>query len=205
MKVLIPESINDITLGQYQKYVKLQERTDIDAYGFDKRKIEIFCGVPFQEVDKISIEDLKSISDAIDLALNQTVAFTPTFSMYGIKMGMIPNFEKDKLTAKEYIDMTSYAGDVENLHKLMAVLFRPIKYKKQNFIQKIFNIKILEEDLTGYKIADYNGTEEYANVMKSMPLSIVNSSLVFFSSLANELEQHIQKFIMEEQKKATEL
>jgi hypothetical protein len=189
MKVLIPESINDITLGQYQKYVKLQERTDIDAYGFDKRKIEIFCGVPFQEVDKISIEDLKSISEAIDLALNQTVAFTPTFSMYGIKMGMIPNFEKDKVTAKEYVDMTSYSGDVENLHKLMAVLFRPI----------------VKEDLTGYKIAEYKGTEEYANVMKSMPLSIVNSSLVFFSNLANELEQHIQKFIVEEQKKEAKL
>ena len=189
MRLLIPESINDITLGQYQKYVKLQERTDIDAYGFDKRKIEIFCGVPFQEVDKISIEDLKSISDSIDLALNQTVAFTPTFSMYGIKMGMIPNFEKDKLTAKEYVDMTSYQGEVENLHKLMAVLFRPI----------------IKEDLTGYKIAEYKGTEEYANVMKSMPLSIVNSSLVFFSNLANELEQHIQRFIVAEQKKEVKL
>lgn len=185
MKVLIPESINDITLGQYQKYVKLQERTDIDSYGFDKRKIEIFCGVPFQEVDKISIEDLKSISEAIDLALGQTVAFTPTFKLYDIKMGMMPNFEKDKVSAKEYVDMTAYGGEVENLHKLMAVLFRPI----------------VKEDLTGYKIAEYKGTEEYANVMKSMPLSIVNSSLVFFSSLANELEQHIQKFIQAEQKR----
>lgn len=185
MKVLIPESINDITLGQYQKYVKLQERTDIDAYGFDKRKIEIFCGVPFQQVDKISIEDLKSISDAIDLALNQTVSFVPTFKLHNIKMGMIPNFENDKLTAKEYIDMTSYSGDVENLNKLMAVLFRPI----------------VKEDLTGYKIAEYNGTEEYANVMKQMPLSIVNGALVFFSNLANELEHHIQRFIIQEQKK----
>lgn len=189
MKVLIPESINDITLGQYQKYVKLQERTDIDAYGFDKRKIEIFCGVPFQEVDKISIKDLKSTSDSIDFALEQTVTFTPTFSMYGIKMGMIPNFEKDKVTAKEYVDMTSYSGDVENLHKLMAVLFRPI----------------VKEDLTGYKIAEYKGTEEYANAMKSMPLSIVNSSLVFFSSLASELEEHIQRFIVAEQKRAAKL
>jgi hypothetical protein len=68
----------------------------------------------------------------------------------------------------------------------MAVLYRPI-------INKQFN---------NYEIADYKGTDEYANIMKQTPLSYVNGVLGFFLTLQQQLNNHIQKYIQEEQAKA---
>ena len=73
----------------------------------------------------------------------------------------------------------NYNSEPENLHKLMAILFRPV----------------VSKDITGnYKIAKYNGSEEYAETMKDTPLNIVNGALVFFLSLSRELKKAIQKF-----------
>ncbi len=61
----------------------------------------------------------------------------------------------------------------------MAVLFRPIKDK---------------ERYSNYKVEKYDGSTKYGELMKSMPLNIVNGSLVFFCNLSSELRIYIQKF-----------
>ncbi|MEY3500947.1 MAG: hypothetical protein RL308_2616, partial [Bacteroidota bacterium] len=129
----------------------------------------------------LSQKDYSEILILIDKALEQTTEFQPTFKIKDVEFGFIPNF--DKITAGEYRDLTLYSQDVAEMHKLMAVLFRPIKSKVAN----------------NYKIVEYNGTEKRAEVMKYMPLSIVNGALVFFSNLANELIAYTQKYTAEEQ------
>lgn len=181
MKIILPESIADIKLYQFQKYNALLERTDLDEYQFNKRKIEIFTNFERKRLDLISQTDYEEIISQIDKALNQTTEFQATFKIKDVEFGFIPNF--DKITAGEYRDLTLYSQDVAEMHKLMAVLFRPIKSKIGN----------------NYKIVEYNGTEKRAEVMKYMPLSIVNGAIVFFSSLANELIEYTQKFTAEEQ------
>ena len=184
MKIILPESIADIKLYQFQKYNTLLERIDLDEYQFNKRKIEIFTGLERKRLDLISQTDYEEIITQIDIALNQTVEFTPTFKMQDVEFGFIPNL--DKITTGEYRDLSIYGTDINEMHKLMAVLFRPI----------------IKKDIVGnYSIIDYEGTERYANIMLSMPLSIVNGSLVFFSSLASELVNYTQRFIVVEQVK----
>jgi hypothetical protein len=185
MKVILPESIADITLHQFQLYNELLERDDLDEYQFNKRKIQIFTGLERNRIDLISVSDYNYIVTQIDLALNQTVEFTPTFFIKDVEFGFIPNL--DKMTQGEFIDVSNYGTDVKELHKLMAVLFRPIKNK---------------DSFNNYSIINYQGTEQYSNIMKHMPLSIVNGSLVFFSSLANELVSYTQKYMVVEQAKA---
>ena len=185
MKITVPESIADIKLHQFQKYSILLERTDLTPEQFDKRKVEIFTGLERNRLDLISQKDYKEIIEQIDIALNQTVEFKPTFFMEDVEFGFIPNL--DKITAGEYRDLSLYGVDVNEMHKLMAVLFRPIKKK----------------DIVGnYSIINYEGTERFAMIMKYMPLSIVNGALVFFSSLANELVNYTQKYMTVEQVKA---
>lgn len=183
MTILIPESIADITLQQFQKYDLLLKRTDLDESQINKRKVEIFTGLERSRLDLISQSDYKEIIKQIDLALNQTVEFTPTFKISDVEFGFIPNL--DKITTAEYRDLSIYGTDVKAMHKLMAVLFRPVKNKNGS----------------KYSIIDYNGTEKRAEVMKYMPLSVVNGALVFFSNLANELIIYTQKFTTEEQVK----
>ena len=188
MKVTIPESINDIALHQFQKYDLLLKRTDLTDEQFNVRKIEIFTGLDRKRIPLLSQKDYSEILILIDKALEQTTEFQPTFKIKDVEFGFIPNF--DKITAGEYRDLTLYSQDIENMHKLMAVLFRPIKKRKwyQWFYKR-----------NKYKIVEYNGTEKRAEVMKYMPLSIVNGALVFFSNLANELIEYTQKYTTEEQ------
>lgn len=181
MKVTLPESIHDITLLQYQQYDELLQREDLDEYNFNKRKIQLFTGIERNRIDLVSSVDYKMILTQIDLALNQTVDFKPTFFIKDVEFGFIPNF--DKITQGEFIDISTHGASVESMHKLMAVLFRPIKNK---------------DVLGNYEIIKYKGTKQYSDIMKHMPLSIVNGSLVFFSSLANELINYTQRYMIQE-------
>ena len=182
MKITIPESIADIKLHQFQKYNDLLLRDDLTQEQIDKRKIKIFCDIDEVKINLISLKDYKEIVTQIDLALNQTVEFQPTFFIKDVEFGFIPNF--DKITQGEFIDISNYGTDINEMHKLMAVLFRPIKKK---------------DSLGNYEIIYYQGTEQYANIMKHTPMNIVNGALVFFSSLASELVNYTQKYMVVEQ------
>lgn len=187
MKITLPENIHDIKLHQFQKYSRLLEREDLPIDQFNKRKIEIFANIERSRIDLISQSDYEEIITQIDIALNQTVDFQPTFKMEEVEFGFIPNL--DKITAGEWRDLSIYGTNVDDLHKLMAVLFRPIKRKDM---------------LGNYEIINYDGTEKYSTIMKYMPLSIVNGALVFFSSLANELVNYTQKYMVVEQPKESQ-
>ena len=45
MKVLIPENISDITLGQFQNYIAIEESGKYSEYELDTQKICIFIGL----------------------------------------------------------------------------------------------------------------------------------------------------------------
>jgi hypothetical protein len=185
MKITLPEHIGEITLDQFQRYHELTQRENIDDYQFNKRKVSIFTGIKYRDLDKIANKDFKEILEQIDKALDKDHEFTSTFILDDINFGFIPNF--DKIRTKEFVDMDLYKpDDVQNLHKLMAILFRPIK--------SIDNFK-------SYSIQEYNGTAKYSILMKRMPLSVVNGALVFFCNLSKELLINIQKSTAKELQK----
>ena len=189
MKVILPENISEIKLSEFQAYSKLIEREDLNEYQFNKRKVSIFTGITYNQLDNISQLDFEDILKQIDIALSADAEFVDRFEMNGIEFGFIPNF--DKMSTKEFVDMSLYpVSDVETYHKLMAILFRPIKNK---------------DKLKNYNIKAYNGTEKYSELMKQTPMHIVNGALVFFCDLAKELQKSILKFTQEEvQKKVVE-
>ena len=174
MKLTIPEHLGDITLFQYQRWISLNDNNNLPY------KIHIFTDLPLEYCKSIKILDAKRISGAIDQALQFSAEFTHRFTIKNIDFGFIPNF--DKMTFAEYTDLQSYGNQTENLHRLIAVLFRPI-YKT---------------DGERYAIMPYNGTEEYAPIMLHMPMNIVNGALVFFWNLTNELSNSTQKFLTQE-------
>ena len=184
MKVLLPEHIGDITLNQFQRYSELLERENISDDKREKLQIEIFTGIPYRSIEKMQHKDKVDILKQIDAALEVTPEFKNRFVLNGIEFGLITNF--DKIMGNEFTDINRYQNDVKLLHRLMAVLFRPVTDK---------------DKFKNYKIEEYNGTEKYAELMKQMPLSYVNGALSFFLNLSNELESSIQASIMEVQAK----
>jgi len=179
MKVILPENIAEITLNQFLKLEDLNTR-DLDINNYNKRKLSIFTNIPFNQIGNVRSEDAERLLTQIDKALATEVEFTPTFTMHEIEFGFIPNF--DKITFDENRALMEYGVDKNTLHNLMAILFRPITKKEGD----------------KYEIMGFNDSEQYAELMKDMPLNCVNGALVFFWSLANELQQATQKYLTEE-------
>jgi len=105
----------------------------------------------------------------------QKPKFIKEFEIDKMQFGFIPKL--DDMVFGEYIDLDTYLGDWSQMHKAMNVLFRPIIFKKNN----------------QYLVSDYEGTGKYN--LKTMPLSIVFGSLVFFWNLRNELQKHILSYL----------
>ena len=176
MKVVIPEDIKDITLGQFQKFVALDKVEDITDKQVNKEKLKIFIGLTDDEIKGMSKNDFDELVKLIDEALNKPAKFEKTFKIKDTTFGFHPNL--DQMTSGEHGDLSDYNDGPENFHRLMAILFRPITGK----------------DLSGnYKIAAYNGTDIWCEVMKQTPLNIVNGALVFFLNLSKELRICIQE------------
>jgi len=185
LKITIPEDISDISLSEFQKYEVLNEKLkskEYTAVEYNKRKIELFSGLPYHRIDSVPFEELESILSDIDKALDKDCKFVDRFFIGGVEFGFIPNFDKGKVSAGEFIDMQEYGVKAETLHRLMAVLFRPIRKKHKE----------------KYKIIKYSGTEKHAEVMRIMPMHIVNGALVFFYSLSRELQKHTLKSTIRE-------
>lgn len=177
MTVTIPENIEDITLEQFQKYHALNQREGILDHEYNKRCISIFTGLKYRQLGGIKNTDYEMLVKDIIKALDTQVEFKNTFTFHGVEYGFIPNF--DDITQAEWVDLTEYQGDIDTMHKLMAILFRPIT-KRDRF--------------DNYAIADYNGTKERAELFKGMPLNIVNGALVFFLNLSKELKTAILRY-----------
>ena len=82
MKVILPEDISEITLGQFQKYSKLLEREDLNDYELNKRKVSIFTKIKYKDLENISNVDFEDVLKQIDIALNVDAPFKDRFKMH---------------------------------------------------------------------------------------------------------------------------
>jgi hypothetical protein len=169
IKINVPESLHDITLGQYQNYLDAQEKID-DEYQLGSRMIEIFCKIPVQDVFQFRMSHITNIQKTlIKIFEHKTDSLINRFSIHGTEYGFIPSL--DEMTFGEYVDVDTYIKDWQEMHKAMAVLYRPINSKYDD----------------RYSIVDYDGLD--TDIMKDMPLSVCFSSIVFFYNLGIELSQ----------------
>ena len=191
----VPNDINSITLGDYQRYMKIvQANEDAEGEFLDIKLLEIFCNVPYVDIHKMPIasfeEVLMHFSDIFS-------AKTPLVRRFSLKdseekeyeFGFIPNL--GEMTTGEYIDLNNYFEDIDNLHKVMAVLFRPV--------HKSWKGK------EAYRIAEYQGTTEMAEIMKSMPLGIALGARVFFYRLGMKLSKHTLTYSLKHLSETTTL
>lgn len=173
-KLNIPESLNEVTLSQYQKWVKIIDEEKISTF-FQQKMIEIFCNSELKKILQMKVKDVDEVTTNIDNLFNEKPFFVPTFKLGEIEFGFIPQL--DEMTFGEYIDLDNYLTDWETMHKAMSVLFRPILHKRKG----------------KYVIEDYKGSDTYN--LSEMPLNVVMGALVFFCNLRNELQKHILNYL----------
>jgi len=185
IKIQLPESIADITLNQYQQFLKLQDKADtLTEQGMAERVISLFTGIKKQDVKKLVISDYESIMNQITEACSTEAKFQQRFKLNGVEYGMIPNL--NDISQGEYIDLTTLGSDMDEMHKVMAILFRPV---------------VKEDAFGNYSIEAYGDITERSKDMLECPMHIVNGSLVFFLNLLKDLKSYMKKSIVEEAQK----
>ena len=187
VKIVVPNSLAEITLGQYQEYLKSIDKLDPekDARTINKKLIEHFCGIEEKMVDKVAYKDVIKVVNVISGAFDKDYELVQLFKLLDVQMGFIPKL--DDMSLGEYVDAENFLGDWQNMHRAMAVLYRPVNFRKKE----------------RYTIADYSPSDEISLLMKEMPLNVVMGCMVFFYRLGMELSQATLTYIRKTVKKDT--
>ena len=164
VKIQIPTSLNEITLGQYQEFSKLDSKKESDVL---LKMVEIFCKVPVDVVRSMMANDIKDICEIINKMFDVEHQLINRFQLGGQNFGFIPDLEN--MSFGEYVDLDTFIGDTDNLHRAMNVLFRPIDLKQGS----------------RYTLKDYD--PDTNEVAKDYPLDAVFGSMVFFYNLGKDL------------------
>lgn len=126
LKLTIPSSLSEISLSQYQKFLKIQENNK-ESYFLQCKMIEIFCHLDAKSVRLIKLTDASRIVQILNDMFDSKPQLVKTFELSGTEYGLIPNL--DEMSLGEYVDLDTYMGDWDNMHIAMNVLYRPIKEK----------------------------------------------------------------------------
>ena len=184
----IPVSLDDVTIEQYQKYVKVmdQNKDNEDSNFINLKLLNIFCGITMKEAYELPIKEFDSILSHLVKILSTKPKLQTRFTMTDpkgktVEFGFIPNL--DKMTLGEYIDAENYMSDWETIHKAMAVFYRPIVAGNKDF----------------YKIEKYEGSDKYSTLMKDAPASVAAGTFLFFLNLGIELSKITMDSLLKQQ------
>ena len=175
-------SWEDVTLESYIKLIDFETGTKTENA---TETIAELTDIPKTLIKELALSDVVGIMSKISqLQADSDTKLKRLIEINGVEYGFHPDL--DKISLGEYADLEQFIknGIESNLPEVMAVLYRPVKEKKNDI----------------YIIDAYDGdirmrTEE----MKQMSAVQVQSALVFFYNFAKELWQILQSFLMERQ------
>ena len=178
--VLVPNSLKEVSLEQYQKFLKIQANNEDETF-LAIKMIEIFCGIRGDNIMKMKASSIRKITGILADMFNEKPPLVKQFTMKGVEYGFIPKLED--MSFGEYVDLDTYIGDYENMHRAMAVLYRPITIKQND----------------KYLIEEYEG--EDTEIMKDMPMDAVLSSIIFFYNLGMDLSKAMLNSLQDQENK----
>jgi hypothetical protein len=178
VEINVPDSLSEIRLEQYQKFVKLYDGEVTEEF-MALKMLEIFCGVKLSDAYNMRFKDVDGITHLLTDLLNEKPQLRRTFKMDGVEYGFIPNL--DDMSFGEYIDLDTYLGDWQNIHKAMAVLYRPIKDKHGE-----------RYNIVPYEVID-------SETMRKMPMDAVLGSVLFFYRLGMDLSKAMIHYLEEQE------
>ena len=190
----VPKDLSGVTLQQYQKYLKVMEDNEgaEDMEFINLKVLEIFCGVTMKEAYKLPLAEFSFVINHIVNIFKEDTPLQRDFTLTdpkgkSVTFGFIPKL--DDITLGEFIDLDNYISDWQDMHKALAVLYRPITFRKNNL----------------YLIEEYEGSDKYAEVMKDAPVNVALGAIVFFYRLGNVLSSYLVDSLTQQMMKDQEL
>jgi hypothetical protein len=171
---------SDVTLEKWLKLISIKTKSKSKEA---KKTIAALSDIPQKLIDELSIQDVALLLDKLAVMQNsKDTVLKKMITVEGVEYGFHPSL--DSITLGEYADIETFIknGIENNLANIMAVLYRPVKEKKNQI----------------YTIEAYDGNIEIrAEVFKKMAAEQVESALVFFWLLGKELSVILPSFLME--------
>ena len=176
-------SWEDVTLEKWLQLIDFETGSKTEEA---EETIAALSNIPKQLVKELALSDVAVIMSRIaELQNKQDTKLKRIIEIDGIEYGFMPDL--NSISLGEYADLETFikGGMEKNLPEIMAVLYRPIKDKKNDI----------------YIIDAYDGdirlrTEE----MKQMSAEQVQSALRFFFVLGKELSEILPLYLMEQLK-----
>ena len=173
-------SWEEVTLEKWLKLIDFETGTKTEEA---TETIAALSNIPKQLVKELALSDVAVIMSKVgELQSKQDTKLKRIIEINDIEYGFHPDL--DSISLGEYADIEQFIknGIESNLPELMAVLYRPIKEKKNDI----------------YIIDAYDGdirmrTEE----MKQMSAEQVQSALVFFYTFAKVLSEILPSYLMD--------
>ena len=174
-------SWDDVTLDKWAKLIDSKSKSKTKE-ALDT--ISLLSDIPRKLVKELSINDVSNILNRVAALQNKASSrLKRIIKVDDVEYGFHPDLSE--ITLGEYADIETYIqnGMEKNLAKLMAVLYRPVVEKNGKY----------------YSIEKYNGSgvRMRSEKFKKMKAADVNSSLVFFWTLGNELSTILPLYLME--------
>lgn len=178
LEITIPTDLSEIKLSQYQKFIKIAKDNE-DGEFLRQKMVQIFCNIDLKDVATIKYKQVSEITNKMFEQFTKKHQLIKSFKLNGKEFGFIPNL--DDLKTGEYVDLDTYIVDWDDIHKAMAVLYRPITRRQGE----------------KYLIEEYEGSDKYCEVLKDMPLDVALGAYVFFYHLGKDLLQSTMIFLEE--------
>ena len=173
-------SWSEVTLEKWLKLIDYQKGTKSEEA---KDTIAALSDIPKNLLSQLELKDVAVIMGKIaELQEKQNSSLKRVIEIEGKRYGFHPNL--DDITLGEFADIETFVkNDIDNnLPELMAILYRPIVEEKNDI----------------YIIEAYDGNISIrAQEMKKMSAEQVQSALVFFYTLGNELLKTLPSYLME--------
>jgi hypothetical protein len=172
MKLIVPSTLEEISLSKYQRYLKEFEysksQKSQETY-LGLKMIEIFCEVTEDQAKQIDSDSANKVIKILVDLLSVEQPLVESFNLGGINFGWIPKL--DNLSFGEFLDVNNNIDNWEDIVIAMGVLYRPITGRTAD---------------GKYLIEKYEG-DKYHEILKEMPLNVVLGATVFFWNLGLDL------------------
>jgi hypothetical protein len=173
-------SWEEVSLEKWLKLIEFQEGSKTKEA---EETIAMLSDIPKKLIKELALKDVAKVMSRIaQLQERQNSSLKRVIEIEGVEYGFHPDL--DSITLGEYADIETFIknGIEKHLPELMAVLYRPIKEKKNDI----------------YIIDAYDGNIRLrAEEMKKMSAEKVQSALVFFYAFVKELSQTLQSCLTE--------
>jgi hypothetical protein len=173
----------DVNLSTWLQLIDFETGTKTEEA---TETIAALSDIPKKLIKELSLSDVAVIMSKVgELQQEQDTKLKRIIEINDVEYGFHPDL--DSISLGEYADIEQFIknGIDSSLPELMAVLYRPIKLKKNDI----------------YIIDSYDGDIRLrAEEMKQMSAAQVQSALFFFYNFVKELSEILLLFSMQEQK-----